>query len=149
MINRFFLADDDTDDSDLFQEALTSVTDGIEITVSRNGQELIAKLKENDANPHIIFLDINMPVMNGWECLDNLKKEDNLKDIPVIMYSTSSAAIFGKRAVLSGALGFYEKPTSFKELQDFLKIISESKPDDLKQTLKELQASKVYRFLTD
>ena len=149
MIRRFFVADDDTDDTDFFKEALMAVGQDVEVNIARNGQELLKMLKDEYHDPQVIFLDINMPIMSGWECLEYLKKEQDLKDIPVIMYSTSPASLFGKKAVLSGAVGFYEKPTSFKELKDFLQKISDSTPEALKQTLRELQNLKIYRLLTD
>lgn len=149
MIKRFFLADDDADDTDFFKEALMAVVQDVEVNIARNGQELLTRLKDEYRDPDVIFLDINMPVMNGWQCLENLKKERDLKDIPVIMYSTSPASLFGKKALLAGAQGFYEKPTSFKELKEFLQKIADSTPEELKKTLKELQDSKTHRFLTD
>ena len=149
MINKFILADDDQDDSDLFNEALKGIDNSIEIVVANNGKELIAKLTSQSIDPEVIFLDINMPEMNGWECLELIKQQNDLKNIPVIMYSTSSASIYGKKAVKSGAMGFYEKPTNFLQLQDFLKNITQSSKQELKKTLKELQASKVHTIYTD
>jgi DNA-binding NarL/FixJ family response regulator len=83
-----------------------------------------------------------MPEMNGWECLESLKKEDQLKHIPVIMYSTSSSKVYGERAIRSGAMAFYVKPPNFLQLQDFLKSIAGSSSNYLKNTLDELRLSK-------
>lgn len=141
MIRKFFLADDDPDDTELFTEALFDIDHEFEINTAHNGRDLISKLLQKQDAPHLIFLDINMPEMNGWECLEKLKQEDGLRNIPVIMFSTSSATIYGKRAVMAGALGFYEKPTSFMHLKEFLQQIAGSTPDELRQTLKALQAT--------
>jgi len=149
MIKNFFLADDDPDDLELFDEALRGIDSSIEFNFASNGKELIEKLRLDGHTAQIIFLDINMPEMNGWECLENLKKEDQLKDIPVIMYSTSSTEAYGKRAINSGALAFYVKPHSFLLLQDFLKSIAESSSGYLKTTLVELQLSKNHSVYTD
>jgi len=149
MIKNFFLADDDPDDLELFDEALRGIDSSIEFNFASNGKELIEKLRLDGHTAQIIFLDINMPEMNGWECLENLKKEDQLKDIPVIMYSTSSTEAYGKRAINSGALAFYVKPHSFLLLQDFLKSIAESSSGYLKTTLVELQLSKDHSVYTD
>jgi len=143
------LADDDPDDLELFDEALRGIDSSIEFNFASNGKELIEKLRLDGHTAQIIFLDINMPEMNGWECLENLKKEDQLKDIPVIMYSTSSTEAYGKRAINSGALAFYVKPHSFLLLQDFLKSIAESSSGYLKTTLVELQLSKDHSVYTD
>jgi CheY-like chemotaxis protein len=149
MIKNFLLADDDPDDSDLFNEALKGIDSSIEFNYASNGKELIEKLQLDSLSPQVIFLDINMPEMNGWECLESLKKEEQLKDIPVIMYSTSSSDIYVKRAIKSGALAFYEKPPNFLQLQDFLKSIAGSSTTYLKKTLKELQLSKNHSVYTD
>ena len=143
------MADDDPDDLELFDEALRGIDSSIEFNFASNGKELIEKLRLDGHTAQIIFLDINMPEMNGWECLENLKKEDQLKDIPVIMYSTSSTEAYGKRAINSGALAFYVKPHSFLLLQDFLKSIAESSSGYLKTTLVELQLSKDHSVYTD
>lgn len=142
MIRNFYLADDDPDDTEIFTEALMAIDNALEVNIAKNGKELILHLQEGKVEPHLIFLDINMPEMNGWQCLQRLKSTDNMKDIPVIMYSTSSSSIYGKKAVTEGAIGFYEKPTSFLQLQDFLKSIANSPQDALKETLKRLQETK-------
>jgi CheY-like chemotaxis protein len=86
-----------------------------------------------------------MPEMNGWEALEILKKEKDLKDIHVIMYSTSSFLVDGKKAIQNGALCFYEKPPNFLMLKDFLSSISASSLGDLKKTIKQIEASKRHR----
>ena len=144
MIRKFLVADDDPDDTDLFGEALSSIDVSIEFNCVNNGKELIENLKSGKfTEPHVIFLDINMPEMNGWECLKNLKKEKEFKDIPVIMYSTSSSVSDGRKAVSFGALGLYEKPPSFLLLQKFLESISSA--TDLKRRLKEIEADKSHK----
>ena len=149
MIKNFFLADDDPDDLELFDEALRGIDSAIEFNYANNGKEVIKKIQLDGMVPQVIFLDINMPEMNGWECLESLKKVDQLKEIPVIMYSTSSSEVYGKRAISSGALAFYVKPPSFLLLQDFLKSIAGSSSIYLKQTLVELQLSKTHTVYTD
>jgi DNA-binding NtrC family response regulator len=71
-----------------------------------------------------------------------LKKGDITKNIPVIMYSTSSAVLEGKKAVRNGAIGFYEKPSSFQWLKDFLKTVTASSDSELKNNLKKLEGTK-------
>jgi CheY-like chemotaxis protein len=149
MIRKFLLADDDQDDTDFFREALKGINSSIEFNYAQNGKELIAKLNTGNIDPQIIFLDINMPEMNGWECLEKLKKESDYKDVPVIMYSTSSLKIYGRKAIKSGALCFYEKPPNFLKLKEFLVTISASSETDLKNTLKAIQDSKVHRVYTE
>ena len=145
MIKKFLLADDDEDDTNLFDEALRKINSTIEFFSARNGKDMLDKLNAGKVEPQVIFLDINMPEMNGWEALEKIKKTSTLKDIPVIMYSTSSSARDGKKAVESGALGFYEKPASFLKLKDFLALISASTVTELASTMREISASKEHK----
>lgn len=146
MIKKFFLADDDQDDTDLFHEALRNIDKSIELYSAQNGKEVLKKLTQQAA-PEIIFLDINMPEMNGWDCLVTLKKNHELKDIPVVMFSTSSASINGKKAIEAGALGFLEKPSSYIKLKDFLEQLSRASKNNLLETLRSIESSKSHNLL--
>jgi CheY-like chemotaxis protein len=149
MITKFLIADDDEDDIELFEKALQAIDPFIEFDFAGDGKALIEKLQTGKVEPHVIFIDVNMPVMNGWECLHLLKRHEVLADIPVIIYSTSSSASYGKKAVSSGALGFYEKPTSFLDLKDFLELIIGSSPVTLKKTLEQIRTSDKHSFYTE
>jgi CheY-like chemotaxis protein len=148
MIRRFFLVDDDEDDTHLFSEALRDIDSSIQFYSANNGRELLEKLRAGDM-PQIIFLDINMPEMNGWEVLKNIKEENTLKNIPVIMYSTSSITLNGKRAVESGALAFYEKPSNFLKLKEFLALVSGSSQEGLKNTLDAIRSTSSHKLYAE
>ena len=121
MIKRFLLIDDDRDDRDLFVEALAEIDDAILCDLAEDGREAINKLESKTfARPNVIFLDVNMPVMSGWECLLQLKRNDNLKNVPVIMYSTSSHSRDRQIAAELGASYFFTKPNGFGELISFI-----------------------------
>ena len=121
---RILIVDDDADDCSLFKEALADVKPATVFYCAGDGGEAIRKLTENEfERPDIIFLDINMPVMDGWECLSKLKSTDRLKNIPVIMHTTSSLAIDRDTARKSGALCCITKPSDFKILKRMLEII--------------------------
>jgi CheY-like chemotaxis protein len=124
MVKRFLLIDDDNDDRELFSEALASVSPVIVCDLAADAEEALNKLisKEIDV-PDMIFLDINLPVMTGWQFLTSLKKQEDYKDIPVIMYSTSSNQRDKEIAKDLGALCFITKPSAFKKLQTTLDII--------------------------
>jgi len=145
-IRRFLLADDDEDDTILFAEALETIDPSIEFESVSNGKHLLEKLKTFDDKTLLIFLDINMPEMNGWDTLKNLKRSEDLRNIPVIMYSTSYSAIEGKNALTFGALGFYEKPPSFFKLKDFLQLIAASSFDELVSNLKVISQNQEHRI---
>lgn len=139
MIKNFFLIDDDKDDTDLFCEALRSIDPALTFGFTHNGWELIEKLKEGSIpDPHIIFLDINMPTIDGWECLSQLHKIGK-SDIPVIMYSTSSAD--AEKALKAGALCHYKKPSSFLLLKEFLELISATGRRNLSRVIRDIQST--------
>ncbi|OQP47484.1 hypothetical protein A4H97_08310 [Niastella yeongjuensis] len=116
---KLMLGDDDIDDIELFHEAVKEVRPDAELIVSYNGRQVLSKLQTE--TPAVIFLDINMPEMNGWECLKYLKDDIALKDIPVVMYTTSSS----KRDIdIARNLGAFKLVTKPDRFQDLLKIIS-------------------------
>ncbi|OQP64076.1 hypothetical protein A3860_21960 [Niastella vici] len=147
MIRKFFLADDDQDDTELFEEALRNIDTHIEFYRATNGKELITQLSAARIPPEIIFLDINMPELDGWESLKTIKRDDRLKAIPVVMYSTSAAKIDGNKAIKAGAVCYLEKPHSFIKLQDFLEKISGSPKDKLVATLKSIEATRSHNII--
>jgi CheY-like chemotaxis protein len=139
-VNRLFLiADDDRDDAELFAEALGEHDPPVSTVHTEDGPEMFAYLNDTSKQrPDIIFLDINLPDMSGWECLDKLKSEERYKSIPVIMYSTSSHAEDKRFAKELGAVGFVTKPPDFKLLIKILGQIADAKTGDLKKVLARL-----------
>lgn len=124
MKTSFLLVDDDSDDAGLFCEAIKEVDPTAVCHLASHGEEALEILARIET-PDIIFLDINMPRMNGWECLAELKTNDAYRDIPVIMYSTSSYQREIDIASEAGALCFYTKPDNYKELKKMLKFVGE------------------------
>ncbi len=123
---KFLIVDDDADDSEMFCEAVKEVIPDCICYRASNGRSAIIALDNEEIDiPDIIFLDINMPVMNGWQCLSKLKEPETFKDIPVIMYSTSSYPEEVDRARHSGALCFLTKPYNFRELKKNLAIVAD------------------------
>lgn len=112
---RILLADDDEDDRQLFEEAVSYIHPGLEIEKAETGFELLKKLATGQ-KPDMVFLDLNMPGKNGKECLIEIRNNKKWKDIPVIIYSTS----FNKKDISdtyqAGANLYLLKPTSFPEL---------------------------------
>ncbi|MGV3604141.1 MAG: response regulator [Dyadobacter fermentans] len=118
---RILLADDDDDDTFLFREALAQVQLATELSVAGNGVELIRILKDTSAKPDIIFLDMNMPVKNGLECLEEIRSTAGYEQIPVVILSTSVAQYLWESAYRNGANLYIQKPTSFNGLIEILK----------------------------
>src|SRR5580765_482767 len=120
MMNKvLLLADDDVDDRELFCEALQAIDPSIICHLATDGKEVFEILSNNELDkPQLIFLDINMPRMDGWQCLSQLKEKSEYRDIPVLIYSTSVHQRDANRAIELGALCFFAKPNSFSELKN-------------------------------
>jgi CheY-like chemotaxis protein len=119
-----FIIDDDTEDSELFVEALREVDSSIICVHAKDGKEALHRLKSDLPKlPDYIFLDINMPVMNGRECIIEIKKIPQLKNTPVIMYSTTSDTNEIRGYYKLGAHDFLIKPGNFTKLIDALDSI--------------------------
>lgn len=134
----FLLVDDDNDDSDLIVEVLNEMDAPINYTYAMEGSEAF-ELIENGYLPSIIFLDINMPGMDGWKCLKQFKNNKIAKDIPVIMYSTSSFQHEIDKAFELGALAFFTKPNHYsllkKNILMVLNALQENKIQSLDKTV--------------
>ncbi len=136
----FLLADDDRDDTEMFCEALTGIDNSIICHCATDGRGALRKLDELAEKPQLIFLDVNMPVMNGWQCLKLLKEDELYKHIPVIIVSTSSNQRELDIAAELGALCYFTKPNDFNELTKVLQVVAESLGVGLENALQNLQA---------
>ncbi|SFQ75139.1 response regulator [Flavobacterium akiainvivens] len=120
------LIDDDEDDRDIFAIALKTAEPDAKLITSANGPDALEKLAEG-AQPDFIFIDLNMPYMQGGKCLEEIKKIDRLKDIPAIIYTTSSSKQDAEDTLKAGASYFLVKPTSLSALSDILSDIMTGK----------------------
>jgi CheY-like chemotaxis protein len=118
------LADDDDDDRYMFNEAIKELRLDINTQMVRDGLELMNCLENSEQLPDMIFLDLNMPVMDGFQCLEKIRKNIRYKDVSIIIYSTASSDIYINKTFSLGANIYLIKPNSFNELKDLLyKII--------------------------
>lgn len=118
------MADDDEDDCILFEDALREVCSQTELTTANDGDELITLMKTNvPPPPDVIFLDLNMPRRNGFECLELIRKTKQWKDIPVVIFSTTGQEEMIKRVYEQGANYFIRKPGSFPKLKQAIRQI--------------------------
>ena len=93
------------------------------VNVVKDGQELINHLTQKDVIlPHVLFLDLNMPIKTGLECLKEIKNIDRLKNISIAIYSTSASEKDIEETFVRGANVYIKKPSSFLSLK---KILSE------------------------
>lgn len=121
---RILQVDDDSDDCELFLEALKCVSSAI-YTAINNPVEALRKLIQREIEPDIIFLDLNMPLMPGIEFLTEIKKQEKLKHIPIIIFSTSQLDDIIREAKLHGAEDFISKPNNFDDLKRILSTYTE------------------------
>ena len=129
MRKNVFLVDDDRDDREIFIEALAEVDDSFSCFTAENGEDAIKKLHASAIIPDYIFLDLNMPRMNGRECLVEIKSIKQLKEIPVIIYTTSSLQKEKEELEKLGAWMFLTKPSNFSDLCHSLKQVLITKVD--------------------
>ena len=119
-----FLADDDEDDIDLFKQAALDVCPDMEITAVTDGSKLIDRLEvASPPKPDCIFIDINMPKMDGFACINALKKKKEFKNIPVIVYSTSGMQSDISKMYAAGADLYITKPMNFVGLKGILEKV--------------------------
>lgn len=125
-ITNILIADDDEDDCILFRDALEVLTVSYRLTIANNGNDLLAILKDEALPlPDLIFLDMNMPLRNGLECLREIKGDSRLKDVPVIMCSTSAQEWAVHMAYELKADMYIRKPEAFFKLKDAIgKVLS-------------------------
>jgi len=118
------LADDDEGSRVIFMEAMAEIAPHVKVSIAVNGRKLMnTLLAPHGELPDIIFLDLNMPIKNGWECLQEIRNNDRLKDIPVIIYSTSANREHIDQTYEEGANFYLIKPDSFNELKLMAKSI--------------------------
>ncbi len=137
MINKYILlVDDDEDDQTIFMEALAEIDTSIQCAKCKNGFEAISYLETNVNNlPAVIFLDLNMPLMNGFEFLTGIKSRDQFKNIPIIIFTTSDNVADQKRALILGADKFVTKTSDFRELKKTINDILHINFEEFRITL--------------
>lgn len=113
----YLLIDDDPDDQLLFSLAVKQLNKSITYFNADNGPDAFKLLdQENCILPDIIFIDLNMPIINGSDCLIQLKANAKLSHIPVVMYSTSSREEDINKTKNLGAFAFITKPHTISDL---------------------------------
>jgi len=110
---KIFLAEDDEDDALFFTQAVSELSLDISLTILCNGDKLIKQLEKHDVLPDIIFLDLNMPLKDGLECLREIKTHSLWKAIKIIMLSTTSDKAQIAKCYSLGADIFVTKAPNF------------------------------------
>jgi CheY-like chemotaxis protein len=120
---KIMVIDDDDDDQEIFLTAMEKIPGEFEFISFNSAHAAWGKLSKKEMKPDVIFLDLNMPMMSGQQFLTAIKSDESLKDIPVIILSTSSNARTIDLTKQLGARDFITKPNNFKELTLILQKI--------------------------
>ena len=119
-----FLIDDDKDEYDIFCIAINRLNRVINCEYAPDAKHALSRIDTDlHFHPDLIFIDINMPCMNGVECLSEIKKVRRLREVPVYMYSTSSIESIVDECKKLGAMEYIVKPVSIIEIGSVLSDI--------------------------
>lgn len=133
-MKKIILVDDDLFDRELFEDALKDVSMQTQLLIFEDGVDLMTTLDETvPPPPYAVFLDINMPRKNGYECLSEIRKNQKLKDITVIIFSTSDNQLAIEKTYSLGANFYVCKPRSFQLLKKAIETILLLSPLELSE----------------
>lgn len=120
----FFIIDDDEEDEQLLEEALQTVSEGCSCFYFKNAVEGLKKLRNGlEPKPDLIFVDMNMPLLDGKQFLTIMKADLLLKNIPIVIYSTAFFESEAEALIAAGAATFLQKSVDFNLLKTSLQTI--------------------------
>jgi CheY-like chemotaxis protein len=123
----FIVADDDEDDQLFITDAIKGTVPGVNITTFNDGAEAVSYLLSNKISsnfPHLIFLDLNMRKLDGRTALTIIKKDKRLKEVPVVILTTSNHPKDKEDILLLGASEFLTKPSTVSEMRQMVATAS-------------------------
>lgn len=115
-----FLVDDDEDDRFLIHQIFKQLSPQCVLKLIPNGRQLLEALKQTSKLPTLILLDLNMPLMGGFEALASIRQQSSYDAIPVIILTTSDQAADRQQAIALKADGFMTKPVTIEELNQLV-----------------------------
>jgi CheY-like chemotaxis protein len=139
-IYNLLLADDDEDDCIFFKEALDELSLPVTLVTVNDGVELMGFLDVNisDNLPDILFLDLNMPRKNGYECLEEIKEIKELRELPIVIISTSLDSEIVNLMYEKGAVFYIRKPGDFSKLKKVIgEALSKASENNFRQPARE------------
>jgi CheY-like chemotaxis protein len=123
-VSYILIADDDLDDTEMLTTALKELEPGLEVRVSDNGKSVLEALKRPALPPCVVVMDMNMPRMDGRETVVALKGHDQLKNLPILLFSTSknrTDELFAEK----WGVRYFQKPDTVQGLNDVARLILE------------------------
>ncbi|UII30298.1 response regulator [Fulvivirga ulvae] len=123
-ITSIIIAEDDSDDRLLIEDALNENNIPSEklIFVS-DGEELMDRLKDKANQPAMVFLDLNMPKKDGRQALKEIKQDEKLKHIPIIVFSTSSSEEDIRTSYKNGVNTYFTKPSKYSDMLEIIAAV--------------------------
>jgi CheY-like chemotaxis protein len=122
------LVDDDEDDRKLFIESAKEINANITFATASDGQEALRLLKDEHYRlPDYIFLDLRMPRVGGRKCLEEIRRDKRLRDIPVFIYTTSTDVKDSIELREMGAVHFISKPVDPGDIYYILSVVLDEK----------------------
>ncbi|MRS64007.1 response regulator [Larkinella terrae] len=115
-----FIVDDDEDDQFLLQQVFNEYCPECHVTVLSNGLELLARLSKTTILPTLVLLDLNMPLMGGFEALVRIRQEPRYNALPVVVLTTSNQQEDREKARQLKADGFFTKPSEMREYSELM-----------------------------
>lgn len=115
--------DDDPEDREFFSEAVSRIDPAIMCHTAKDGAQGLRDLDEMIVMPDFIFLDVNMPVMNGKQFLIEIKQRPRLRSIPVVIYSTTNHPAERGDFISLGAYRVLAKPSSLSTISDLIRSV--------------------------
>jgi CheY-like chemotaxis protein len=134
-INNVLLAEDDEDDVHLFKTVLAELNQDILVTVTTDGNLLMAFLNQASTLPEMIFLDLNMPYKNGFECLSEIRGNEKWNSIKIFVLSTSTQPQHIEDSYKGGADLYLAKPTSYTQFKNMIEKCLVNNWEGLKHTI--------------
>ena len=122
-VQTVLMIDDDIDDQEIFREVLHDIDPLIICLQPLNAKLALSLLLEDNQRPDVIFLDINMPIMNGFEFLEEMMMHERLSSIPVVMYTSSTHHVQQEKAKTLGASDFITKPSDINLIRTALETV--------------------------
>ncbi len=124
------LVEDDDEDIFLIKDAMEKSKLTVHLDVVRNGEEALQSLRRQGSYatttpPDLILLDLNIPKKNGWEVLQEIKKDETLKIFPVTILTTSNQDPDIQRAYALGANSYVTKPVGLQEFHRVVQTIED------------------------
>jgi CheY-like chemotaxis protein len=122
---QIYLVDDDSEEAELFDEAIDRIDESIEVVWRNDVMEALEELMGADRQPDVLFLDLNIPRVSGKQLLQLLRNNKQTKDIPIVIYSTSISKKDIEDTQPYGVKAFVQKPESFSVLVERLRDVLE------------------------